>query len=102
MDNFTLYLQVQLQPMPGKSHLRSVYVQYLENFNPNTETGNQIDTYLTCHKDAISVVYSDNFVEINIKGKKQYGFTTGNMFFDGNSIGIFPCQNVGFQLSNSI
>lgn len=102
MDNFTLYLQVQIQPVPGKSHLRFAYIQYLENFNPVTQTGIQIDEYMTCHVNAISIAYSDNFVEINIKGKKYRGFTTGNMFFDGNSIIIFPCLTKGFQLSNNI
>jgi hypothetical protein len=87
----------------GGPDFRQLILEIWYDFN--IDTGIQIteeNIQMACHKDAISVTYTENYVELCINGTKFLSLTNEYFVLDGETLVPLNCVNLGFSLINAI
>ena len=93
-----------LDAIPGGGpDFRNLSLEIWYDYNIDTGVAITEETIqMACHKDAISVTYTNDYVELCINGTKFISFTNEYFVVDGETLVPLDCVNLGINLINGI
>ena len=101
MTIYPLYIaSLILELVQGKPDYVQFYGQFYDDFNIND--GSSSSTYsiwMTCHKSAVSVTYTNNYLEVCVNGTKYTSYNNEGFEFNGIDLVPLDCFLKGSQFT---